>query len=222
MPVAIQFILIILDRSRWHIWRIESMSDQFVFRHVFHSNFVLPGQMAKRIISSGAQKYYKSNLHSFSLYINTINSYSFKTAVTWTEQNSQSIITILNERIFTHNSSWFRHAVKLILPHRTEQKNSFQTKKNIFVALLVAAISRAKVWEHFCWHFVNKNETKSSWNLCYSYIMEIKCDLEITWREFDGYFFTAILSWIEFYAQTTSCFFLSGWQPWRCNTRGLE
>ncbi len=44
----------------------------------FPSNFMLPGQIAVRIISSGGQKDNKSNLHDFLLYINVIISYFFR------------------------------------------------------------------------------------------------------------------------------------------------
>ncbi len=44
----------------------------------FPSNFVLPGRIVWRIISSGVQKDNKSNLYDFLLYINVIISYSFR------------------------------------------------------------------------------------------------------------------------------------------------
>ncbi len=43
------------------------------FRCVFASNFIVPGQIVKRIISSNAKKHIKSNLNEFPLYINVIH-----------------------------------------------------------------------------------------------------------------------------------------------------
>ncbi len=59
-----------------HAWLM--LLDQFIFINVFPSNFVLPGWIIYRIISSGIQKHNKSYLYDFPLYINIIILYSFK------------------------------------------------------------------------------------------------------------------------------------------------
>ncbi len=43
------------------------------FRCVFPSHFIIPGQIVKRIIFSGAKKDIKSNLNDFPLYVNVIH-----------------------------------------------------------------------------------------------------------------------------------------------------
>ncbi len=53
----------------------------------FHSNFVLSGRIAKRIISSDALEYNKYNQHAFPVSLNIIILHSFMTARAPEEKN---------------------------------------------------------------------------------------------------------------------------------------